>query len=120
MSKRNRQRSLAAATADAAADQRAAMRSAVRRYLRKHHRGDSMDAVLARPCDALRMGIAIASEFGQLRNGGRAAAISKDVARYAEITPEDVAAIHRVLQSAMAARKRGELRIEQYADAEGA
>ena len=123
MAKRLTQRAIgdlaAASLTSVPIDNRAVIRAKVRAYMRKHHRGDSIDLLLARPCDALRMGIAIALDMGTVRNPGRANHLASDAARYAAQTPGDVDAIHHVLQTAMAARKAGKLRIGDYVNAEG-
>lgn len=100
-------------------DNRAILVAAVKAYMWRHHRGESIDTVQSRPVDALRMGLSIALKHSQLRSAGRARHLIKLLERHVAQAHDDVGRVHHVLQTAMAARKRGKLRIGDYAQPEG-
>jgi hypothetical protein len=82
-------------------------------YMHENCRAWSIDTLLSRPLDALRMGLAVAGKSGKCPRGD-AASITKALDALAKRFPAVFDDVDEVCRAALSSRKRGDLKRDKY------
>ncbi len=81
-------------------------------YMHNNHRDESIDSVLTRPLDALRMGLAVAAARQQV-SAGVAKAMFATLTEL-QVYGKEIDAINDVCRAALNGRKHGDLKRDKY------